>query len=567
MCVALAAAMTTAFSACSGSTDDAVADALQEAAAVDGEITVAAFPAYDDARTRADYEGRHDKTSWDSSDVIYIRLNGEGKWYTLTYDEASKAWSSEDLPTLYREDEYEAVYAPNYEPDDDNGETLELKEGATVGAAEYMTCSGKKPVTIAFKRDYSRFRIYCGAKDRVVNVSIVDSRFRCVRPKDDNGSYVAFKLTSDDDGNAYLYGTWTSGTNIQVTTDGMTTKNNSGKAAVGIGNLNEELNAISSDSENNKSYFIDNSWVVANIDKCDEGITDWSTYTDAGYTKIKLIGTWDDNKKMTFEQSAFKIIDLSGVKSLKLPDSMFCGINTGMGNTGKKDESYLESVILPEDLESISDYCFFGCDKLSEISIPSSVKTIGYYAFYKCSNLVAITIPSSVLSIGSAAFRDCTSLTSINIPSSLKSISIQLLYECSSLTSLTIPSSVISICGSAFGYSGLTSIVIPSSVTSINTSAFWACESLEYVYSKSSAEIKSDCFYGCSNLKAIILSSSTQVEINSNAGFSSSTKLYVPEKLLADYKCSIPTGMSSDNVLSIDSDECKEIIKKLENNE
>ena len=60
--------------------------------------------------------------------------------------------------------------------------------------------------------------------------------------------------------------------------------------------------------------------------------------------------------------------------------------------TGKVEEHYMESIVLPQTLNSIGDYAFYNCNNLQEITIPESVKSIGKYAFCGCKNLKTITI-------------------------------------------------------------------------------------------------------------------------------------------------------------------------------
>ena len=48
----------------------------------------------------------------------------------------------------------------------------------------------------------------------------------------------------------------------------------------------------------------------------------------------------------------------------------------------------VEAVILPEGIESIGWFAFYGCVGLRSIAIPSSVKTIEYGAFDGCTSLV-----------------------------------------------------------------------------------------------------------------------------------------------------------------------------------
>ena len=140
----------------------------------------------------------------------------------------------------------------------------------------------------------------------------------------------------------------------------------------------------------------------------------------------------------------------------------------------------ITDLVIPEGVDSIKNYAFYGYALLNSVTIPNSVTLIGDYAFYDCSSFISITIPNGVTSIGGYAFRGCSSLTSIIIPNSVISINLDgMFWGCSSLTSVIIPSSVTSIGLSAFsGCLSLTSITIPNSVTSIVFDAFDNCSSL-----------------------------------------------------------------------------------------
>jgi len=60
----------------------------------------------------------------------------------------------------------------------------------------------------------------------------------------------------------------------------------------------------------------------------------------------------------------------------------------------------LESVALPNNINTISDGMFKGCSNLTSIAIPNGVQSIGEYAFSSCTALQNVTIPNSVTSIG-----------------------------------------------------------------------------------------------------------------------------------------------------------------------
>ncbi|MBQ8674212.1 MAG: leucine-rich repeat protein [Bacteroides sp.] len=59
----------------------------------------------------------------------------------------------------------------------------------------------------------------------------------------------------------------------------------------------------------------------------------------------------------------------------------------------------------------------------SKIVLPESVKSIGYGAFY-LSYLKSVVISSNVESIDREAFSACTKLSSVTIPDKLESISL-----------------------------------------------------------------------------------------------------------------------------------------------
>lgn len=150
---------------------------------------------------------------------------------------------------------------------------------------------------------------------------------------------------------------------------------------------------------------------------------------------------------------------------------------------GRFDESFLDSLegdlVIGNDITSIGEYGFYGCDLLTSITIPSSVTSIGSWAFEACSSFTSIEVPNSVTSIGEGAFMSCNSLTSIVIGNGVTSIEQGVFGNCYSLISIDIPNSITNIGYSAFSYcTSLTSITIPNSVTSIDGYTFYGCTSL-----------------------------------------------------------------------------------------
>ncbi|MBQ0119346.1 MAG: leucine-rich repeat protein [Bacteroidales bacterium] len=222
----------------------------------------------------------------------------------------------------------------------------------------------------------------------------------------------------------------------------------------------------------------------------------------------------------------------------------------------------VKDLVIPSDVDAISNYAFYNCDILTSVTIGNSVTTIGDKAFYNCyglktvynlSNLnitkgstdngyvayyannvydgilvgdfvikddtivteyigtaTEIIIPNGITVIEEYAFYNCSGLTSITIPNSVTTIGERAFMYCSGLTSVVIPSSVTTIRDYAFsGCGGLSSVTIPNSVTTIGSNAFYNCSSLTSVTIGNSITTIGDyAFSGCGGLTSIIIPSS-----------------------------------------------------------
>lgn len=163
------------------------------------------------------------------------------------------------------------------------------------------------------------------------------------------------------------------------------------------------------------------------------------------------------------------------------------------------------TTIIPNDVTSIGEMAFHGCDSIGTLVIPESVTEIEKNAFTYCRNITSITLPQTLKSIGEEAFKGCRDLKSINIPQGIKSIEKETFQECVELATITIPDSVTSIGENAFGScEALASIVIPNSVTNIGEYAFANCENLTSVrIGKSLTIFESNIFENCAKLDSI----------------------------------------------------------------
>ena len=221
------------------------------------------------------------------------------------------------------------------------------------------------------------------------------------------------------------------------------------------------------------------------------------------------------NSVTTIGDHAFS--DCSGLTSVHISDlASWCNISFGDSSANPLyiahhlilNGTEVESLTIPNSINSINAFTFCGGSNLTVVTIPSSVTSIERYAFQGCSGLTSLTIPNSVTYIGSSAFKGCSGLLSVTISSSVTTIGESAFSECSGLPLLTIPNSVMAIGESAFsGCSGLTSVTIPNSVTSIERYTFSGCSALtSLTIPNCVTSIGWGAFYKCNNLTSVSLS-------------------------------------------------------------
>ena len=65
-----------------------------------------------------------------------------------------------------------------------------------------------------------------------------------------------------------------------------------------------------------------------------------------------------------------------------------------------------QNTVIPNGVESIGSYAFWGNEGLTSIIIPDGMASINEYAFYNCTNVATVVIPNSVTKIEEGAFEN-----------------------------------------------------------------------------------------------------------------------------------------------------------------
>lgn len=219
----------------------------------------------------------------------------------------------------------------------------------------------------------------------------------------------------------------------------------------------------------------------------------------------------------------------------------------------------LESIVLPENLVTISDYGLNAAYKLKSVTFPSTLRTLGSSALMNArelteilglentrvtaipANFVAgavkltsITLPEGITSFGGSSFAQ-TGLTTFTFHNGVTEIPTSMFYDCKALTQVLFDSDIqtlTTVADRAFGgCSALQSLVLPGSVTTIGNYAFENCGSLErFVIPLRCQTLGTAAFRGCTSLEEIVVpeNSTTYQSIDGSLYSYDGTILYCP---------------------------------------
>ncbi len=248
----------------------------------------------------------------------------------------------------------------------------------------------------------------------------------------------------------------------------------------------------------------------------------------------------------------------------ELPAYLFCGIDS------------IDEIVLPptvtdvgmyafafssiasfkgsDNLESVEESAFYGCENLESVDIGNNIMLIGAGAFTGCNKLTEIYIPDTVTNIEMEAFKNCSALHTVRMSPNVDYIPREAFYNCKELSTFTWDSDSKLVGRLAFGNcvkltdfdfvnveklyvnsflgsgvnvvqlgeteneasrtplttvevqsfmdcDNLATLGIGGNVTTIKTQAFANCENLETaVIADSVTEIAADAFDGCDKL-------------------------------------------------------------------
>ena len=326
------------------------------------QLVVGEFPAFGDSQTRAIGTPDEGKTSWAEGDELLLVIDNTfyGKQYaTFTYN--GKSWKLTSGELVYREGDPAYIphvyYAPNYKWE---AGKLVLKEGKAAGTDEYIEGKAQitpngEAITVKFAeatRNYSRLRI-ATMPNKPITVTI--NKYTPAGSSDMKWDQ-NYALTSDEKGNAYLYGTFENNSEVTVKYR---------EAAL-------TTHTFSQATESAKSYALD----ATVVSLTDEGITYDQIVEDvkkelyAGKTYINLILAPDVDEE-TLEAINFGLkdardwsINLTLIGCKKIPSRGF--MHFGM----------LKSIVLP-DVTEIGENAFSDCPGLQKVVLGNLTKVYG----------------------------------------------------------------------------------------------------------------------------------------------------------------------------------------------
>ena len=337
------------------------------------QLVVGEFPAFGDSQTRAIGTPDEGKTSWAEGDELLLEIDNTsyGKQYaTFTYN--GKSWELTSGELVYREGDPAYIphvyYAPNYKWE---AGKLVLKEGKDPGTDEYIEGNARisgngEDINVSFAeatRNYSRLRIATMPNKPIT----VDINYFTPAGSSDMKWDQNYALTSDEKGNAYLYGTF---------------ENNS-EVTVKYREATLATHTFLQKTENAMSYALDAT--VISVNSAEEIKSAIEQKVADGKTAIRL-----------------NLAPNAGTDE-------FMAIREAIKGAAPNDEGTIELTII--GVETIPKEAFYKMLQLKSVRM-SDVKEIKKYAFKECQYLTVVEAPS-LNKLNSGAFNKCNLLSKL----------------------------------------------------------------------------------------------------------------------------------------------------------
>lgn len=337
------------------------------------QLVVGEFPAFGDSQTRAIGTPDPGKTSWAEGDELLLEIDNTSYGRhnaTFTYNGKSWELTSGELVYLEGDPAYisHVYYAPNYKW---SNTSLILKKGKVAGTDELIEGKARitgngETITVSFAeatRKYSRLRIATLPNEQIT----VDTEYFTPAGSSDmeqNGNYT---LTSDEKGNAYLYGTFENNSEVTVKYR---------EAAL-------TTYTFSQATESAKSYALDATVISAN--SAEEIKSAIEQKVADGKTTIRL-----------------NLAPNAGTNE-------FMAIREAIKGAAPNDLGTIELTII--GVETIPEEAFYKMLQLKSVRM-SDVKEIKKYAFKECQYLTVVEAPS-LNKLCSGAFKKCDQLAKL----------------------------------------------------------------------------------------------------------------------------------------------------------
>ena len=340
------------------------------------QLVVGEFPAFGDSQTRAIGTPDEGKTSWAEGDELLLEIDNTSYGRhnaTFTYNGSSWELTSGELVYLEGDpaDISHVYYAPNYKWE---AGKLVLKEGKDPGTDEYIGGNARitgngEPITVSFAeatRKYSRLRI-ATMPNKPITVTI--DRYTPAGSSDMKWDQ-NYALTSDEKGNAYLYGNFVTNSRVDVK----------------YGEAPLATHKFSQATVNAKSYALDATVISANSAEEINSAIKQEVANSKTAIRLNLASDAGDNEfkaiREAFENVKSGTIDLTLIGCKEIPAD---GLNNQSGGL-----EALKSITLP-DVTKIGKNALLFCVDLEEICAPN-VSAIDEGAFAECYHLRKVTL-------------------------------------------------------------------------------------------------------------------------------------------------------------------------------